>query len=120
MGVTTVDEVRLAGAFGSFISPRHAIALGLIPDCDPARVISVGNAAGDGARIALLDREARAEAVRLAREVEYVSIAVEPAFQEEFVAAMRLPHGTAAPKTGRRERGRVISQAVATPETETL
>jgi uncharacterized 2Fe-2S/4Fe-4S cluster protein (DUF4445 family) len=120
MGVTTVDEIRLAGAFGSFISPRHAIALGLIPDCDPARVISVGNAAGDGARIALLDREARAEAVRLAREVEYVSIAVEPSFQEEFVAAMRLPHGTTAPKTARRERRRGISQAVATPETETL
>ena len=106
LGVTTVDEIRLAGAFGSFISPRHAIALGLIPDCDPARVISVGNAAGHGACMALLDREARMEAMRLTQEVEYVSIAVEPSFQEEFVAAMGLPHGTETRETKRRERRR--------------
>jgi uncharacterized 2Fe-2S/4Fe-4S cluster protein (DUF4445 family) len=104
LGVTTVDEIRLAGAFGSFISPRHAIALGLIPDCDPERVIAVGNAAGHGARMALLDREARTEAVCLTQKVEYVSIAVEPSFQEEFVAAMGLPHGTAAPQTRRRRQ----------------
>lgn len=104
--VTKLDEIRLAGAFGSFISPRHAMALGMIPECDPARVIAVGNAAGDGARLALLDREARAEAPRLARKVEYVSIAVEPSFQKEFVAAMALPGGSAAPLRRRRERVR--------------
>jgi uncharacterized 2Fe-2S/4Fe-4S cluster protein (DUF4445 family) len=91
-GVERVDRILLAGAFGSFISPRHAMVLGLIPDCDLKKVTAVGNAAGDGARIALLDRERRAEAVHLARQVAYVSIAVEPAFQEEFVAAMAFPH----------------------------
>ncbi|MFN0172042.1 MAG: ASKHA domain-containing protein [Bryobacteraceae bacterium] len=119
MGVTALDEIRLAGAFGSFISPRHAMVLGLIPDCDPARVIAVGNAAGDGARMALLDREVRVEAVRLAQEVEYVSIAVEPSFQEEFVAAMRLPYGTNEPRKRRRERRRQAAyQAIPVPEME--
>jgi uncharacterized 2Fe-2S/4Fe-4S cluster protein (DUF4445 family) len=91
-GVSKVDQIFLAGAFGSYISPWHAMVLGLIPDCDVSSVIAAGNAAGDGARIALLNRERRAEAVRLAGSVRYVSIAVEPKFQEEFVAAMALPH----------------------------
>lgn len=93
-GVFIVDRILLAGAFGSYISPWHAMVLGLIPDCDPKRVIAVGNAAGDGARIALLNRESRVEAVHLARRVNYVSIAVESNFQEEFVAAMALPHAS--------------------------
>ena len=91
-GVDSVDQVLLAGAFGSFISPQHAMVLGLIPDCDLDKVTAVGNAAGDGARIALLNRQRRSEAAELARQVNYVSIAIEPRFQEEFVAAMALPH----------------------------
>lgn len=110
-GATKLDEIRLAGAFGSLISPRHAIALGLIPDCDLANVVAVGNAAGDGARIALLDREARAEAARLAQTVEYVSIAVEPSFQDEFVAAMSFPGGRGVPAGRRRERRREAALA---------
>jgi uncharacterized 2Fe-2S/4Fe-4S cluster protein (DUF4445 family) len=90
--VDRVDRILLAGAFGSFISPRHAMVLGLIPDCDLGHVTAVGNSAGDGARIALLNRQRRTEAAELARQVEYVSIAVEPNFQDEFVAAMALPH----------------------------
>jgi len=93
-GISKVDRISLAGAFGSYISPWHAMVLGLIPDCDLSRVIAAGNAAGDGARIALLNRERRAESVHLARSVRYVSIAVEPKFQDEFVAAMALPHAT--------------------------
>ena len=87
-----MDRILLAGAFGSFISPQHAMVLGLIPDCDLDKVTAVGNAAGDGARIALLNRKRRSEAAELARQVDYVSIAVEPGFQDEFVAAMALPH----------------------------
>jgi uncharacterized 2Fe-2S/4Fe-4S cluster protein (DUF4445 family) len=90
--IDRVDRILLAGAFGSFISPQHAMVLGLIPDCDLEQVTAVGNAAGDGARIALLNRQRRAEAADLARQVGYVSIAVEPSFQDEFVAAMALPH----------------------------
>ena len=90
--VTTVDRVLLAGAFGSYIDPKHAMVLGLIPDCDLERVYAVGNAAGDGARIALLNRDKRLEAQQVTRWIDYVESAVEPGFQEEFVAAIHLPH----------------------------
>lgn len=91
-GVDRVDRIALAGAFGSYLSPRHAMVLGMIPDCDLERVASVGNAAGDGARLALLNLDLREEAARLQRMAEHVQIATEPSFQEEFVAAMAFPH----------------------------
>ena len=55
-GVDTVDRIRLAGAFGAHIDPMHAMVLGMVPDCEPANVTCAGNAAGTGARIALLNR----------------------------------------------------------------
>jgi len=91
-GVPRVDRVVLAGAFGSFISPYHAMVLGLIPDCSLDQVHAVGNAAGDGARIALLNRGLRQKAVRLAGWVEHISTPLESSFQDEFVAALALPH----------------------------
>lgn len=91
-GVEQVDRVLLAGAFGSFISPVHAMILGLIPDCDLDRVTAVGNAAGDGARFALLNRGMRKKAEALADWVQHVSTPLEPSFQDEFVAALNLPH----------------------------
>jgi uncharacterized 2Fe-2S/4Fe-4S cluster protein (DUF4445 family) len=91
-GLEAVDKILLAGAFGSYIDPQHAMVLGLVPDCDLQKVYAVGNAAGDGARIALLNRDRRREAQQVARWVEYVETAVEPGFQREFVAAMHLPH----------------------------
>ncbi|MEW6717947.1 MAG: ASKHA domain-containing protein [Chloroflexota bacterium] len=90
--IHTADKIILAGAFGSYISPKHAMVLGLIPDCPLDKVFAVGNAAGDGARIALLNRQKRLEAKEIARWVEYVETAVEPTFQDEFVAALNLPH----------------------------
>ncbi len=95
-GVTTVDRVILAGAFGSFISPMHAMVLGLIPDCELDKVTAVGNAAGDGARIALLDKTARDEAAAIAENAIHVQTATATNFQEEFVAAMNLPHASDA------------------------
>ncbi len=91
-GIRQVDRILLAGAFGSTIDPQYALLLGLIPDCDLARVTAVGNAAGDGARIALLNREKRAEAPYIAQWVTYLETAVHPDFQDEFVAALHLPH----------------------------
>jgi uncharacterized 2Fe-2S/4Fe-4S cluster protein (DUF4445 family) len=91
-GIDRVDRVRLAGAFGAQIDPVHALVLGLVPDCDPSGVTSAGNAAGTGARIALLDRGARDEIERVVRSVEKVETAVEPRFQEHFVQAMAIPH----------------------------
>jgi len=68
--------------------------LGMFPDCDLGNVFSVGNAAGDGARIALLDREKRMEAEKVARQVEYLELTIEADFQQEFMAAMAIPHKT--------------------------
>ncbi|HSL75898.1 MAG TPA: ASKHA domain-containing protein [Candidatus Limnocylindrales bacterium] len=93
--IDTVDEVRLAGAFGSQIDPLHAMVLGLVPDCDLPRVKAAGNAAGTGALIALLSGAARREIEGVVRRVEKIETAVEPRFQEHFVDAMALPHRTA-------------------------
>eukprot|EP00904_Undaria_pinnatifida_P001964 jgi/Undpi1/11769/HiC_scaffold_39.g14064.m1 len=93
-GVQKVDRIIMAGAFGSFIDPKYAMILGLIPDCDLEMVNAVGNAAGDGARIALLNRERRANAEQLAHWVNYVETAVHPDFQDQFVGAIHIPHAT--------------------------
>ena len=95
LGIDAVDEVRLAGAFGSQIDPLHAMVLGLIPDCDLGRVRAAGNAAGTGALIALLSGAARTEIEGVVRRVEKIETAVEPRFQEHFVEAMAIPHRTA-------------------------
>jgi uncharacterized 2Fe-2S/4Fe-4S cluster protein (DUF4445 family) len=95
LGVDGVDEIRLAGAFGSQIDVVHAMVLGLIPDCDLDRVASAGNAAGTGALIALLSGAARHEIEGLVRRVEKIETAIEPRFQEHFVAALAFPHRTA-------------------------
>ena len=91
-GVDKVDRVVLAGAFGAHISPKHAMILGMIPDVPLDKVTSAGNAAGTGARIALLNRAARAEIEQTVRRIHKVETAIEPRFQEHFVAANALPH----------------------------
>jgi uncharacterized 2Fe-2S/4Fe-4S cluster protein (DUF4445 family) len=96
LGVAKVDRIGLAGAFGSHIDTKHAMVLGMIPDCDLGQVASVGNAAGAGARIALLDASARAAIEDLVRRVEKIETAIEPRFQAHFVEAMAIPHKTAA------------------------
>ncbi len=93
-GLETVDNVKLAGAFGSHIDPIYALVLGMVPDCDPSRVTSVGNAAGSGAVRALLSAESRQEVAEVARTITKVETAVEPAFQAHFVEAMGIPHAT--------------------------
>jgi uncharacterized 2Fe-2S/4Fe-4S cluster protein (DUF4445 family) len=93
-GVDRLDRVILAGAFGSYISKEHAMLIGLFPDCDLDNVYAVGNAAGDGARIALLSRAKRREASEAARWVDFVETAVEMEFQTQFVAALNFPHSS--------------------------
>jgi uncharacterized 2Fe-2S/4Fe-4S cluster protein (DUF4445 family) len=88
------ERVSLAGAFGAQIDPLYAMTLGLIPDCDLAKVASAGNAAGTGARIALLNLAARAEIEGVARRIEKIETAIEPNFQNLFVAAMAIPNKT--------------------------
>ncbi len=95
LGIDAPDKIRLAGAFGSHIDMKYAMILGLIPDCDLAHVQSAGNAAGTGARIALLNKAARDEVEAVVRRIEKIETAVEPLFQQHFVEAMAMPHKTA-------------------------
>jgi len=105
-GVDKVDRIRLAGAFGAHIDVKYALVLGLIPECELESVSSAGNAAGTGARIALLDRSSRTLIESQVRAVEKIETAVEARFQEHFVASMGIPHGSTSdkPKRGRRRR----------------
>lgn len=95
LGIEQVGKIRLAGAFGSHIDVKYAMILGLIPDCDLSKVQSAGNAAGTGARIALLNSRARDEIEAVVRRIEKIETAVEPMFQQHFVEAMAIPHKTA-------------------------
>jgi uncharacterized 2Fe-2S/4Fe-4S cluster protein (DUF4445 family) len=94
MGIEKVDRIGFAGAFGSHIDVKYAMVLGLIPDCNLDHVGSVGNAAGTGARIALLNFPSRLEIGEILPKVEKIETALEPKFQEYFIAAMALPHKT--------------------------
>ncbi len=94
MEVDRVDRVVLAGAFGAHISTKHAIVLGMIPDAPLDKVSSAGNAAGTGARIALCNIGSRAEIERVVREITKIETAIEPKFQDHFVAANAIPHKT--------------------------
>ena len=91
-GVDRVERIRLAGAFGSHIDVKYAMVLGLIPDCKLDQVSAAGNAAGTGARVALLDQESRPVIETVVRQIEKVETAVEPAFQDYFVNAMAFPN----------------------------
>jgi uncharacterized 2Fe-2S/4Fe-4S cluster protein (DUF4445 family) len=92
MGLEKVDTIKIAGAFGTHVDKTKALIMGLFPDCDLENVFSVGNAAGDGARAALLNREKRNEARWVSRNVEYIELTVEPDFQKQFMEAMQVPH----------------------------
>lgn len=92
LGTYHLDRIRLAGAFGSYIDPKYAMILGLIPDCSLEGVTGVGNAAGTGARMALLNRGYRREIEQTVRDIEKIETALEPKFQEHFVNAMALPN----------------------------
>jgi uncharacterized 2Fe-2S/4Fe-4S cluster protein (DUF4445 family) len=94
MGLKKVDRVKIAGAFGTHVDRTKALVMGLFPDCEIEMIEGVGNAAGDGCRAALLNVKKRVEANWCSRNVEYIELTVESTFQEEFVAAMQLPHMT--------------------------
>ncbi|PCI02966.1 MAG: drug:proton antiporter [Hyphomicrobiales bacterium] len=119
-GIEQVDSISFAGAFGTFIDPKYAMVLGLIPDCDLTKVKAVGNAAGTGAKMTLLNRSYRREIEELVQNIEKIETALEPKFQEHFVNAMAmpnkidafpnlgkivdLPEKSATPSSGRRRR----------------
>ena len=92
IGISAVDKIRFAGAFGSHIDVKYAMVLGLIPNCKISEVTSAGNAASTGARIALLDSESRQEIETAVKQIEKIETATEPLFQDYFVKAMSIPH----------------------------
>ncbi|SEN74954.1 Uncharacterized 2Fe-2 and 4Fe-4S clusters-containing protein, contains DUF4445 domain [Pseudorhodobacter antarcticus] len=95
-GVDHVDRIVLAGAFGAHISPKHAMVLGMIPDVPLNKVTSAGNAAGTGARIALINRKTRAEIEHTVGQIHKIETAIEPRFQEHFVNASNIPNAVDA------------------------
>ncbi|MGQ9654463.1 MAG: ASKHA domain-containing protein [Thermodesulfobacteriota bacterium] len=92
MGIDKVDSVKIAGAFGTHVDRTKALVMGLFPDCEIDKIVSVGNAAGDGARACLLNREKRVEANWVSRNVEYIELTVEKDFQQQFMECMQIPH----------------------------
>jgi len=92
LGLDRLDKVILAGAFGNYINKKSALTIGLFPDCPLENIYSVGNAAGDGARIALLNVDKRKEADEIASKVQYLELTIEPDFQDQFAQAMYFPH----------------------------
>jgi uncharacterized 2Fe-2S/4Fe-4S cluster protein (DUF4445 family) len=92
MGLEKVERVKIAGAFGTHVDRTKALVMGLFPDCEIEKILSVGNAAGDGCRAALLNIRKRAEANWCSRNVEYIELTVEPNFQQEFMESMQVPH----------------------------
>jgi uncharacterized 2Fe-2S/4Fe-4S cluster protein (DUF4445 family) len=92
LGVDGFDVVKIAGGFGIHIEPEKILIMGMIPDCDPRKIIPVGNAAGTGAMMALMNIEKRAEADWIAEWVEHVELSTERHFKREFLKALQIPH----------------------------
>lgn len=91
-GLDSIDGIIIAGAFGLHIDKRHALDIGLLPGCDPEKVQVVGNAAGHGAYLALIDTDKRVEADAVARKVEHIELALEDDFQQEFLRCLSIPY----------------------------
>ncbi len=94
LNLSTVDQVKIAGAFGTHVDRRLALVMGMFPDAPLETVTCVGNAAGDGCRIVLLDRKKRLEADRICKSVTYIELTLEPDFQHQLIEATQLPHMT--------------------------
>jgi len=92
MGMEKVDKIKIAGAFGTHVDREKALIMGLFPDCEIEKILSVGNAAGDGCRAALLNKEKRNESNWVSRNVEYIELTVEEDFQKQFMECMQIPH----------------------------
>ncbi|MCJ7817739.1 MAG: ASKHA domain-containing protein [Candidatus Thorarchaeota archaeon] len=88
--VSEIDRVLLAGAFGNYIRPESAMAIGLLPKVGVSKVIPVGNAAGEGAKGLLLSKKSRALAEKLVTETQYIELASQERFQEVFLKSISL------------------------------
>ena len=91
LGEEDIREVFLAGAFGNYVRPESALAIGLLPRFPKTKITQVGNAAGSGAKMALLSTRALKEAGKIAEQIAYVELANIPDFQEQFIKGMAFP-----------------------------
>jgi uncharacterized 2Fe-2S/4Fe-4S cluster protein (DUF4445 family) len=93
MGVTTadLDEVLLGGSFGSYLNPESAKIIGLVPPVDVDRILSVGNTAGEGAKMSLLSFRERQVAFELPEKIEYVELSGRSDFNDSFVSVLAFP-----------------------------
>jgi uncharacterized 2Fe-2S/4Fe-4S cluster protein (DUF4445 family) len=108
MGLLHQDAIHtltIAGAFGMHIDKKSALSVGLFPHCEPDNIVMVGNAAGHGAYLALMDRNKREEADWIARRVQHIELAMEKDFQKEFMKALLIPHETKQGSRGRESEG---------------
>jgi uncharacterized 2Fe-2S/4Fe-4S cluster protein (DUF4445 family) len=87
-----IEQVFLAGAFGNYIDKENARFIGMIPDIESEKIYQIGNAAGTGAQICLINQEQRNKAQELRNEIEYIEISVKKKFQREYAEAMYFPH----------------------------
>ncbi len=87
-----IDKILLAGAFGSYIDSDNAITIGMLPELDLDKIVSIGNAAGSGAKLALLNVDERARAEEISGKAVFIELATHPRFVEEYVNSMYLPH----------------------------
>ncbi len=88
LSLVDIDQILLAGAFGSYINKDSALAIGLLPPISPEKIVSVGNAAGTGAKLALLSNEVRRKAVVVSQQVKHVELSTRLDFQERFMDAL--------------------------------
>ena len=93
MGVTAadLDEVLLGGSFGSYLNPESAKIIGLVPPVDVDRILSVGNTAGEGAKMSLLSFRERQVAFELPEKIEYVELSGRSDFNDSFVSVLAFP-----------------------------
>ena len=86
-----VQQVLLAGSFGSYLSPASAVRIGLVPKLSVLRIVSAGNVAGEGAKMALLSARERSGAQALLEEVRYVELSDRPDFNDRLVEQLSFP-----------------------------
>ena len=88
ISIDQLDRVLLAGAFGNYVRKESALGIGLLPQMPSEKIVAIGNAAGDGARMALASMTMRNRAFKLPGTVEHLELSTRPDFQEFFVDAM--------------------------------
>jgi len=94
-----IEEIHLSGAFGNYVNPENAMAIGLLTEFNPSKIRSIGHGAGIGAKLALISKTMRKEVKSIAKKVDYVELSADRDFQKGFIDALRFPHrNLAAPQ----------------------